>query len=312
LRAEDGGVIRSNKEIAMSRLRLELLLLPFVLLTMAFRQVPLVDPPPIAVPGKMTSAQVEKAVKQALIKREWMIASDAPGKITATLAHRDYSVSIGVAYDVREIRISYLDSTDLKYEVKNGQRLIHKNYPSWIQNLVTDISNDLALTPSTSGPFPLSASEVVPVNGASKDQLYSTALTWIGTAFKSAKATIDLADSTGGQIIAKPEMEFVPASRLGSACTRGVISYVVSIAVKEGRYKYEIGSFDHAYRGVTCESSGCNYGLITDAPYTGPTCAGFGRDKINWLKLQTDVKTETQALISSLKSAMSKATESNW
>jgi hypothetical protein len=135
-------------ETAMSRLRFALLLLPFALLTMAFRQVPLVDPPPIAVPGKMTSAQVEKVVKQALIKREWKIANDAPGKITATLAHHDYSVSIDVAYDVREIRISYLDSTDLKYEVKNGQRFIHKNYPSWIQNLVTDITNDLAITPS--------------------------------------------------------------------------------------------------------------------------------------------------------------------
>jgi len=131
----------------MPRLRL-VLLLPATLLLMAFRQVPLVDPPPIAVPGKMTSAQVEKAVKQALIKREWMIASDAPGEITATLTHHDYSVSIGIAYDVREIRIRYLDSTDLKYEVKNGQRLIHKNYPSWIQDLVTDISNDLAITPS--------------------------------------------------------------------------------------------------------------------------------------------------------------------
>ena len=162
---------------------------------------------------------------------------------------------------------------------------------------------------TSSGPSPLGASDVVAVNGASKDQLYSAALTWIGTAFKSAKATIDLADSAGGQIIAKPEMEFAPASFVGGACTRGIISYVVSIAVKDGRYKYEIGSFVHTYHGVTCQSSGCNYGVITDAPYTGPRCGG---DKSNWLKLQTDVKTETQALISSLKSAMANAAKSDW
>lgn len=167
--------------------------------------------------------------------------------------------------------------------------------------------------PTPSGPSALGATEVVVVTGASKDQLYSAALTWLGTAFKSAKATIDLADSAGGQIIAKPEMEFVPASRWGSACTRGVVSYVVSIAVKDGRYKYDIGSFVHSYRGSTCESAGCDYGLITDAPWAkGQSCTGFGSGEDNWIKLQTDIKAETQTLVSSLKSAMAGAVKSDW
>ena len=167
--------------------------------------------------------------------------------------------------------------------------------------------------PTPSGPSALGATEVVAVIGASKDQLYTAALTWIGTAFKSAKATIDLADSAGGQIIAKPEMEFVPAFRWGSACTRGVISYVVSIAVKDGRYKYDIGTFVHSYRGSTCESAGCNYGLITDAPWAkGQSCTGFGSGEDNWIKLQADVKAETQMLVSSLKAAMADAAKSNW
>jgi len=169
-------------------------------------------------------------------------------------------------------------------------------------------------TTASSDPSPLGATEVVAVDGASKDQLYSAALTWIGTAFKSAKATIDLADSAGGQIIAKPEMKFASASFIGSGCTEGVISYVVSIAVKDGRYKYDIGSFVHAYRGSTCEKIGgpCNYGAISDAPWHGEKCIGFGKDKKNWLQLQTDVTSETQVLVSSLKSAMAKAAESDW
>jgi hypothetical protein len=168
-------------------------------------------------------------------------------------------------------------------------------------------------TPALSGPSPIAASEVVAVNGASKDQLYSAALTWIGTAFKSAKSTIDLADSAGGQIIAKPEMEYLPASRWGNYCTRGVISYVVSIAVKDGRYKYDIGSFVHAYRGTTCETEGCNYGLITDAPWVkGQSCKNYGNGEDNWLKAQTDAKAEIQLLIPSLQSAMAKAAESDW
>lgn len=175
------------------------------------------------------------------------------------------------------------------------------------------LPNSSVESPTATGPSPLGASEVVAVNGASKDQLYSAALTWVGTAFKSAKATIDLADSAGGQIIAKPEMEFIPASRFGSACTRGVISYVVSVAVKDGRYKYDIGSFAHSYSGNTCESKGCSYGIITDAPWSKKqSCTGFGSGEGNWLKLQTDVKDETQTLISSLKSAMANAAKSDW
>ncbi|HEY7873388.1 MAG TPA: hypothetical protein VIC31_11795 [Rudaea sp.] len=122
-----------------------LLLLPALLLLMAFRQVPLVDPAPIAVPAKLSLVQVDKAVKQALVKREWLINSDQPGKLTATYARRDFSVQIGITYDTKQVQIKYLGSSNLKYEVKNGQAWIHKNYQSWIQNLETDISGNIAM-----------------------------------------------------------------------------------------------------------------------------------------------------------------------
>ncbi len=166
--------------------------------------------------------------------------------------------------------------------------------------------------PAPTGPAALGMTEVVAVDGATKDQLYSAALSWFGTGFTSAKATIDLSDSAGGHIIAKPEIAFEPASFFGGACAGGVVSYVVSIAVKDGRYKYEIGNFVHSYRGVTCDGAGCNYGLITDSEWNGPTCARDRGDRKNWPKLQTIVRAEIQALISSLKPAMAKAAESDW
>jgi len=44
------------------------------------------------------------------------------------------------------VQINYITSTGLKYEVKsNGEKLIHKNYMAWIQNLVTDISNYMTM-----------------------------------------------------------------------------------------------------------------------------------------------------------------------
>jgi hypothetical protein len=166
--------------------------------------------------------------------------------------------------------------------------------------------------PAPNSPAALGVAEVVAVDGATKDQLYSAALAWFGTGFTSAKATIDVSDSAGGQIIAKPELTFESASFMGGACARGVVSYVVSITVKDGRYKYEIGNFVHSYRGVTCDGSGCNYGLITDSDWKGPTCARASGDKKNWPKLQAIVRAEVQALMSSLKPAMAKAAESDW
>jgi hypothetical protein len=50
-----------------------------------------------------------------------------------------------VHYDGRQVQINYLNSSNLKYEVKDGQRYIHTNYPSWVQNLITDVNNRFAM-----------------------------------------------------------------------------------------------------------------------------------------------------------------------
>lgn len=129
----------------MSRLRLALLLLPFALLTMAFRQAPLVNPPPIAVTTKMSTDNVLKAIKMALVHRGWTITELKPGIVDSTLNLRDHTARIEIDYSTTSVRIKYLDSTNLKYEVKNGTPYIHKNYLGWVENLATDIQGNLLL-----------------------------------------------------------------------------------------------------------------------------------------------------------------------
>ncbi len=129
----------------MSRLRIALLLLPFALLTMAFRQAPLVNPPPIAITTKMSADNVLKAIKMALVHRGWTITATKPGEVDSTLSLRDHIARIVIGYDTAQVRIKYVDSTNLKYEVKNGTPYIHKNYLSWIENLVHDIQGNLML-----------------------------------------------------------------------------------------------------------------------------------------------------------------------
>ena len=122
-----------------------LLLLPVLLMLMAARQAPLVDPDPIAIPAKITDAQVAKSIRGALINRKWTVTDEKPGEIKSTLMLRDHKVRIDITWDKRAIAIRYVDSENLKYEVENGKKLIHKNYLGWINNLVTDISANLNL-----------------------------------------------------------------------------------------------------------------------------------------------------------------------
>jgi hypothetical protein len=125
---------------------LPVLLLPVLLLLMAFHQLPLVNPQPIAVPQKASPEQVYKVITTVLARFGWVVASDKPGDMEATYAPRDFTVRVGITYDRSQVQIRYIDSTNLKYEKKkDGITYIHKNYTAWIRNLVTGISGDLNL-----------------------------------------------------------------------------------------------------------------------------------------------------------------------
>lgn len=125
---------------------LALLLAPALLMLMAFRQVPLTNPSPIQVPANVNAAKVEQIIGTALTRRNWRIVKHVPGEVDAVYDPRNFSVTIAVHYDAQKIQIDYVTSSNLKYEVKNGVPYIHKNYESWIKNLVTDISNALVMS----------------------------------------------------------------------------------------------------------------------------------------------------------------------
>lgn len=127
-----------------SRLLL-LLLVPLLALTMAFRQAPLVNPDPIHVPAGLSEAQVGKAVASALIGRGWSVTAEKAGETDATLHLREHVARIAVTYDASAVQIKYVDSENLKYEMKDGKPYIHKNYLGWIEYLVQDINRGLQL-----------------------------------------------------------------------------------------------------------------------------------------------------------------------
>ena len=125
-----------------------LLLVSALVFLMGARQVPLTDPDPIAIPAGLKIDQVTKAIKAALVGRTWAVTSEEPGHIVSTLNLRTHMAKIDIAYDVQTIKITYLDSGDLLYAEKKGQRMIHHNYLNWIQNLVNDMNRNLTLVQS--------------------------------------------------------------------------------------------------------------------------------------------------------------------
>jgi hypothetical protein len=125
-----------------------LLLVSAVVFLMGARQVPLTDPQPVAVPAGLKIEQVSKAIRAALAGRAWAVASDEPGHIVSTINVREHMAKIDIVYDLQTIKIKYLESGELMYAEKKGQRMIHRNYLNWILNLVNDMNRNLVLVQS--------------------------------------------------------------------------------------------------------------------------------------------------------------------
>jgi hypothetical protein len=129
----------------VNRLR-ALWVLPVALLLMA--ATPLVDPAPIAVPAGLDDKAVAKAIRLGGAQRGWIVTRQDPGAMELTLNIRTHMAKVGVKYDTQSIQLTYLDSTNLDYEEKKGNRYIHRNYPKWVNNLANDITVQLALVQS--------------------------------------------------------------------------------------------------------------------------------------------------------------------
>lgn len=125
-----------------------LLLVSAMVFLMGARQVPLTDPEPVAVPAGLKMEQVAKAIKASLLGRAWTVTSEDPGHIVSTLNVREHMAKIDIVYDLQTVKIRYLDSGELMYAQKKGQRLIHRNYLNWIANLVNDMNRNLTLVQS--------------------------------------------------------------------------------------------------------------------------------------------------------------------
>ena len=103
----------------------------------------LFEPEPVAVPKGLSETEVEHAVLDAAVQREWLIVSRGPGEMMLRYAPRDVSASVRIAYDSRTVRLAYAGSTNLDYAVSGGERYIHRNYNRWVQHLAVEVLRNM-------------------------------------------------------------------------------------------------------------------------------------------------------------------------
>jgi len=84
--------------------------------------------------------EVKKTIISAGTGLGWKMMPQEDGRITGRLDLRKHTAIVDIAYTTEAFSITYVDSTNLKYD----GRLIHRNYNNWITNLENRIQATVA------------------------------------------------------------------------------------------------------------------------------------------------------------------------
>lgn len=87
--------------------------------------------------------QIKQAIRLGAAVKGWKIEESADGSLTATIVVRKHTVVVKINYEVSKYSIHYKDSVLMRYEVNNGQAMIHPFYNVWVENLKNDINIEL-------------------------------------------------------------------------------------------------------------------------------------------------------------------------
>jgi hypothetical protein len=87
--------------------------------------------------------------------------------------------------------------------------------------------------------------KVVEIKGVSENELYNRINEWFHTFYKNPTESIRENDSVKHVIIGKPRFRLSnPPDKDGLKTDGGIVQYSITVAIREGRFKYEITSFN--------------------------------------------------------------------
>jgi Domain of unknown function (DUF4468) with TBP-like fold len=139
---------------------------------------------------------------------------------------------------------------------------------------------------------------VVLVDSATQDQLYQRCRAWFGKTFKSANAVLQM--DTKDELIGKG-ISVYTISNLGTR-TNINVEFMISVKIKDGRYKYEITDFHSVDAAWSMED------VISD----GKVFKSNGKPRNVNMDYRTETIRTATNLIASLKLAMSESKEDGW
>jgi hypothetical protein len=102
--------------------------------------------------------------------------------------------------------------------------------------------NSLSLAGELRASKELRFQNVVSVPGATRDQIYDTALGWFSEAFKGPKASVEQ-NRLAGLLTGRGAERYVPPFMSTACC--GWIRYRVTLVARDGRYDWAVDGFTH-------------------------------------------------------------------
>lgn len=110
-----------------------------LLIGCAARVADLESPQSIYIPEDVDRQELREVIRDAMLARGWSVHDEGDHVITADLRLRSHFARVDIDYGGRDIQAEYVESRNLKYSREDGRELIHKNYNSWVRNLLRDI-----------------------------------------------------------------------------------------------------------------------------------------------------------------------------
>jgi hypothetical protein len=171
-------------------------------------------------------------------------------------------------------------------------------------------------TPAPTPPrSPLQFQEVVTVEGATRDQLYNSALAWFPEAFRSGKAVLQVQNKEAGQLVGAASERYVSPVFMSGSCITGSLHYHVAVEVKDGRYRYTVDGFEHEGGTPACKMVGISFGLLTTDRTCPRNVTGVfpGSKETIWNDLKAKAAALAEVLKKSLRAKLATvATEKPW
>jgi len=126
----------------MKRIKMALFLLAFAVSGSVFARTPetvvnLVDLPIVAASGKvLTADQVKQTIGKVAQDKKWIVSPMQNGKLNASLSwNNKHTIVVEIACEADRYSVTYKDSVNMNYGMRDGQPVIHPYYNRFVSEL---------------------------------------------------------------------------------------------------------------------------------------------------------------------------------